>query len=149
MNKKNRKAIILGIGMCVLLGTLLFYRKHPLMPTAIINGTKFTLELAVTQKEIEKGLGGRVTLAPKHGMLFLHDHKELYPFWMGGMEFPLDFVWIDGNLIVDITKNVPMETQGEISRLSPRVPVDKILELNAGEADRYNIKVGDTLLFNK
>jgi hypothetical protein len=133
----------------VCLGSIIYYQIHPLTPTITMNGTLFTIELAVTNKEIEKGLGGRTRLEPKHGMLFLRDHKERYSFWMGGMQFPLDFVWLDGNRVVDITKNVPVETDGNITQLKPNVPVDKILELNAGEVDKAGIKIGDTALFNK
>jgi len=143
------KPLILFFTMAILAGTLLFYKAKPLSPTISINGTLFFVDIAVTKSEIEKGLGGRKMLPPKHGMLFLKDHKDLYPFWMGGMKFPLDFVWIDGNRIVDITKNVPPISDGLIPQLKPSVPVDKILELNAGETDSAGIKIGDTLLFNK
>jgi uncharacterized membrane protein (UPF0127 family) len=143
------KPILLLILTCLIVGTIIFYRIRPLTPTIIINGTTFTVELAVTGKEMEKGLGGRSVLPPKHGMLFIRDHKDLYPFWMKGMNFPLDFIWMDGNLIVDITKNVPTMQDGLIPQLKPKVPVDKILELNAGEIDAAGIKIGDTALFNK
>ncbi len=130
-------------------GMLAYYRLHPLRPTVMINGTTFTVELAITPEEITRGLGGRDSLKPLNGMLFIRDHKERYRFWMGNMRFPLDFLWIDGNRIVDITKNVPITKNGEIPQLEPVAPVDKILEINAGETDKAGIKVGDTLLFNK
>ena len=44
--------IILGL----LAGTFLFYRIQPLSATVRINGTTFIVELAITGKEIEKGL---------------------------------------------------------------------------------------------
>ncbi|HCM81900.1 MAG: hypothetical protein UV63_C0008G0020 [Microgenomates group bacterium GW2011_GWC1_43_11] len=137
--------IILGL----LAGTFLFYRIQPLSATVRINGTTFIVELAITGKEIEKGLSGRSSLAPQHGMLFLFNHKEQYPFWMKDMKFPLDFIWMDGNLIVDITKNVEPMEYGVIPRIKPIVPVDKILELTAGEIDAAGIQIGDTALFNK
>jgi len=120
-----------------------------MQPTVIINGTTFFIDLAITQPEIEKGLGGKESLPPNHGMLFIRDHKDQYPFWMGGMKFPLDFIWIDGNVIVDISKNIPVLENGTIPQIKPNKPVDKILEINAGETDKAGIKIGDTLLFNK
>ena len=143
------KPTLFFITIALLAGTFFYYRSHPLNPTLTIRGTTFTIELAITQKEIEKGLGGRTSLPPGHGMLFLRDHKERYPFWMGGMQFPLDFVWFDGNRVVEITKNVPIKTGGEFTELTPSIPVDKILELNAGEVDAIGIQIGDTALFNK
>ena len=126
-----------------------FYTKHPLSGTVKINDATFVVDLAVTSIEKEKGLSYRKTLAPKHGMLFVYDHKELYPFWMKGMNFPLDFIWLDGNKIVDITKNVQPADGLNMHVVKPLLPVDKILELNAGEVEAYNIQIGDTVLFNK
>lgn len=143
------KYIVLIILVLIALFSFLFYTKHPLSGTVKINNTTFVVDLAVTSLEKEKGLGYRKTLAPKHGMLFVYDHKELYPFWMKGMNFPLDFIWLDGNKIVDITKNVQPADGLNMHVVKPLFPVDKILEVNAGEVEAYNIQVGDTVLFNK
>lgn len=145
----NMKRIILLVFLILTICTFWYYKTHPLTPTVMINGTTFTVELAITGREIEKGLSGRSSLAPKHGMLFIFNHKEQYSFWMKGMKFPLDFIWMDGNLIVDITKSVPPMQDGVIPQLKPKVPIDKILELPAGEIDVAGIKIGDTALFNK
>jgi len=126
-----------------------YYKTYPLTPTVTINGTTFAVELALTGGEIEKGLSGRPSLPTKHGILFLFNHKERYSFWMKGLNFPLDFIWLDGNRIVEITKNVPPMENGIIPQLKPSVPVDKVLELPAGEIDTAGIKIGDTALFNK
>ena len=143
------KYIVLIILVLIALFSFLFYTKHPLSGTVKIKDTTFIVDLAVTSLEKEKGLGYRKTLAPKHGMLFVYDHKELYPFWMKGMNFPLDFIWLDGNKIVDITKNVQPADGLNMHVVKPLFPVDKILEVNAGEVEAYNIQVGDTVLFNK
>ncbi|MFH0749307.1 MAG: DUF192 domain-containing protein [Candidatus Gottesmanbacteria bacterium] len=126
-----------------------FYTRHPLNGTVIINKTVFLVDLALNPIEKEKGLSYRKSLAPKHGMLFVYDHKEIYPFWMKGMNFPLDFIWLDGNIIVDITRNVQPANGLNMHVVKPNVMVDKILEINAGEVDTYNINIGDTVLFNK
>lgn len=143
------KRIVLFLFFILLAGTYGYYLINPITPTATIKGKKFAIELAVTGKEIEKGLSGRTSLPVGHGMLFIFNHKERYPFWMGGMQFPLDFIWMDGNRIVEITKNVPALQDGIAPRITPTVPIDKVLELNAGEADAVGIVVGDTALFNK
>lgn len=126
-----------------------FYTRHPLNGTVTIKQTVFLVDLALNPLEKEKGLGYRKTLAPKHGMLFVYDHTETYSFWMKGVQFPLDFIWLDGNIIVDITKNVQPADGFNMHMVKPKSPVDKILEINAGEVDRYNIQIGDTVLFNK
>ena len=67
---------------------------------------------------------------------------------MLGMKFPLDFVWIDGKKVVDVTRNVPPPKGMEKPTIvKPSVPVDKILEINAGDIDKFGIKVGDTVDF--
>jgi len=141
----NLKPIIILFILIVGITAFWYYSSHPLNPTLTINKTHFILELAVTNAEKERGLSGRAELPVKHGMLFLYDHKERYPYTMKGMSFPLDFVWLDGNRIVDITKSVLPNTPVVL----PEVPIDKVFEINAGEADLYDIKLGDTALFNK
>jgi hypothetical protein len=139
------KPIFIILIIVVVLGTILYYRIKPLSATVTIRETTFVIELALSAAEKMKGLSGRSNLPTKHGMLFLYDHKERFPFTMIGMNFPLDFVWLDGNVILDISKNVAPGTP----MILPSVPIDKILELNAGELDSSGIKVGDTALFNK
>jgi len=134
---------------CLIIFSLWFYRRHPLSATAKINNVEFRIELALTAPEKAKGLGYRSDLPARHGMLFVYDHKEKYSFWMAGMRFPLDFVWIDANKIVEITKNIQPPNGVDMHMVTPTVPVDKILELNAGEVDTYNLKVGDVVVFNK
>jgi len=145
-----KKFIVFIVGLSVAgLGFFWFYSRHPLTATVTINGTVWHVEASVTAKEKEKGLGGRDRLLPLHGMIFVYDHKELYPFWMKGMQFPLDFIWLDGNEIIDVTQNVGVPAGDVIPVVTPKVPADKVLEVNAGEAQTYGIKIGDRVLFNK
>jgi len=144
----NTKTIIL-ISVCVFLFSFWFYSKHPLSATVVIKQTEFTVDLAITPKEKTKGLSFRKNLPSKHGMLFIYENKDQYPFWMKDMNFPLDFIWIDGNIIVDITKNIPPANSTNMQIVKPIVPANKILEINAGEIDTYNIQIGDIVTFNK
>jgi len=68
---------------------------------------------------------------------------------MKGISFPLDFVWIKDDKIVDILENIkpPQKDQpdSQIPIYSSKVEVDKVLELNGGTVQRLNIKVGDTI----
>lgn len=143
---KFRIAIITAL---VLLAFLIYYITRPLGAKVKIGETIFTVDVAITEPQKQKGLGEREALAETHGMLFVYDHKEEYNFWMRGMRFPLDFVWIDGNVVADITVYVPApKNQNEKPAIvKPSVPVDKILELNAGTVAQYGIEVGDTVEF--
>ena len=79
------------------------------------------------------------------GMLFVYDHPERYGFWMKGMRFPLDYIWINGNKVADLSRNIPQPASDTATpvTLAPSIPVDKVLEVNAGIIDRFDIKVGD------
>ncbi len=139
------KKILIIFIVALLLFTVLYYVRHPIGEKAIINGHTFHLMLAITEGEKEKGLGYRDSLAADGGMLFVFDHPDRYEFWMKGMRFPLDFIWINGNKVADLSRNIPQpvnETAQPV-RLSPSVPADKVLEVNAGTIDRVGIKAGD------
>lgn len=144
MKKILIAAILLLVGFSVW-----FYIRHPIGEKAIINGHTIKLELAVTEAEKEKGLGYRDSLAADDGMLFVYDNPQRYGFWMKGMKFPLDFIWINGNVVADISQNIPppvSPTARPVS-LTPSVPADKVLEVNAGVVQSLGIRVGDLVQF--
>lgn len=142
-----RKLFLFVLLLTAGLFSLLYYTNHPLVTTVAIRNTTFTVDVAVTGKEKEVGLGGRDTLAPDRGMLFVYDHKERYPFWMRNMKFPIDIIWIADTTIVDITKNVPISDKPveQLPIYHPVVPVDKVLEITAGLSETYGFVVGDTV----
>lgn len=140
--------IAAGLAALVLVAVW-FYTRHPLGLKAIINGHPIRLELALTSSEKERGLGYRDTLATDSGMLFVYQNKDRYGFWMKGMRFPLDFIWIDGNRVVELSEHIPAP-KTDTSRpveVSPRVPVDKVLEVNAGVIQKLGVRVGDIIQF--
>lgn len=114
-----------------------------------INGVELNVELADTQAKRSKGLGGRQLLATDEGMLFVFDKPDKYPFWMKGLSFPLDFVWIRGDKVVDVLPSIqppaPNQTDASLPIYQPKEDVDKVLEVSAGTIQRLNIKVGDII----
>lgn len=142
-----KKLIIILIVGTIGLFSLWFYTKHPLQTTVTVRNTTFIVDVAITAKEKEVGLGFRNSLAQNHGMLFVYTNKERYPFWMRNMWFPIDMLWIDDRTIVDISKNVPTSDKpvNQLPIYHPTVPVDKVLELPAGTVDRVGIVIGDKI----
>lgn len=114
-----------------------------------INDAKLKVEAADTPEKRKKGLGGRESLATDSGMLFIFPKADKYPFWMKGLKFPLDFIWIKKDEVVDILQNVPGPKEGQkdedLPIYQPVEPIDKVLEVNAGTVERLNIKIGDTV----
>lgn len=112
-----------------------------------INQSEFTVEIADTEILRTKGLSGRKTMLKDTGMLFIFPTSGIYNFWMKEMHFPLDFIWINQNKIVDITENVaspsPNTPDNQLTIYNPKMAVDKVLELNVGAIQSSNAKIGD------
>src|SRR4051812_35678814 len=73
--------------------------------TATFGSQKVSLDVANTPKSRELGLSGRNSLADNKGMLFLFDEPGLPSFWMKGMKFPIDILFLNNNKIVTLYKN--------------------------------------------
>lgn len=114
---------------------------------ATINGHTFKLYLAKTDKEKAEGLSVRKSMPQDYGMLFTFETADYYTFWMKNMKFPIDILFIKGNKVVTVFSNVPAPKSSDESLLlyKPDEVADKVLELNAGVSNKYNIKKGDTV----
>ena len=69
------------------------------------------------------------------GMLFVFDEPAVQSFWMYGMQFDLDFIWIADGEVVKVDENVltPDNNNGGTIQLdSEPFEVDYVLELPAG-----------------
>ena len=65
---------------------------------------------------------------------------------MRGMMFPLDFVWINGDKVVDLSSNIAPPSAGQRPVIiSPDQPANLVLEVNAGVIERLGITVGATV----
>jgi len=113
-----------------------------------INGQKYTVEVADTPDKQAKGLADRDSLAENEAMLFLFEERDFRSFWMKGVSFPIDLLWIDGNLIVGWEEN--MQPQGDtpdnrLKKYRSIQPVDKVLELQAGSVQKLKLKMGQKI----
>jgi len=99
------------------------------------------LEHAVTPVQLMTGLQSRTKLAKQHGMLFDIRPARNIKMWMKDTLIPLDmiFVGID-NKVVKIVENTIPNSEDTIS--SDAV-VKAVIEVNSGEAKKFEIKVGD------
>jgi len=129
-----------------------FLPQAPVFKQLKVNNVVLKVEIADTQTKRSKGLGGRESLASDEGMLFVFDKPDKYPFWMKGLTFPLDFIWIRGDTVVDITPDASPPTVGQqdssLIIFQPKEEVNKVLEANGGTVQRINIKVGDVISLN-
>lgn len=114
-----------------------------------VKGRRVAVEIAETPEEQEKGLGERDSLAWGHGMYFEYDQPAFYAFWMKGMRFSIDIVWIRKGRIVDLDSHVPFEEGGNGPTLRPAVLADAVLEVPAGYADAEGWHVGDRVRYER
>lgn len=118
------------------------------LKTISLNGHDLEAEIVSAQDKKELGLSGRAEICADCAMLFVYASEGIYPFWMKDMRFDLDMIWISGNKVVYLAKNVP-HAKGTKETVNPGIPADNVLELNAGTSDRIGIKIGDTVDYVK
>lgn len=107
------------------------------------------VEAVTSPESITLGLGNRDEIG-SDGMLFVLPDRQVANFWMHGMRFDLDMVWIDGSTIVGIAKNARAPENPNSMALptySSEVPVTHVLELPAGKSDQLNLQIGNTVQF--
>ncbi len=104
--------------------------------TITVGETPLEVELAIEPEERARGLGFREGLAPGTGMLFVAEEPRVENFWMKGMRFCLDIVWIEGGQVVGAAEHAcpdPDGTPDEArARFSSGEPVSFVLEVPAG-----------------
>ena len=114
-----------------------------------IRGHRIAVEIAEDPAVQAKGLGERDSLPWDHGMYFVYEQPAFYAFWMKGMRFPIDIVWLREGRIVDLDVNVPFEPGGNGPTLRPSSLVDAVLEVPAGYAIARGWQLGDRVSFER
>jgi hypothetical protein len=104
------------------------------------------VELARTEPQRARGLGGHAPLGEREGMLFIFDQPGLYAFWMKGMTFPLDIMWIEDDRVVHLEVDLPPPGPGsrdaDLPVYGPRNPAHLVLEVHAGFAKKHGVGIG-------
>jgi len=117
--------------------------------TVDIHGQEMRVETVEDQEGIQQGLSDRRSMGDDEGMLFVMPNLDIHTFWMYHMLFPIDMIWLREGVVVEIAPHMlaPADTGGIPMTHTPSVLSDMVLELTAGGADRYQLKVGDKLDF--
>lgn len=123
-------------------GELSFYKAETDSILATIN-----IEFAESSYETETGLMYRKSMADKEGMLFIFPDVRQHYFHMKNTEFPLDIIFIDENLkIASFQKNTkPFDK----NLLPSQVPVQYVLEINAGLSEKWQLGISDRVEFTE
>lgn len=107
-----------------------------------LKGTTFRVVLAEDEETQMKGLSGLNKLGKKKGMLFVFHDPILTEMVMEGMNFGLDFIFLDKNFNVLQLDTLPNSPE---AFTYTKQPTDMILELNAGIIQTLGLQVGDIL----
>jgi Uncharacterized conserved protein len=112
-------------------------------------GHRYGVEIADDDAERERGLMFRDELAADRGMLFIHERQEPQAYWMKNTRIPLDILYFDNaRKLVSQQRDVPPCTLGDACPPYPSdAPARYVLELNAGEAARLDLRDGVELRF--
>ncbi len=105
---------------------------------------EFIFEVVTTDQSRTQGLSGRQEI-PYDGMLFVFEQPSRPFFWMNGMNFPLDFIWLKYDCVVELMPNVGIEDRKK--RFRPEKLVDSVIEVKSGFIDKHDIKEGDCFDF--
>jgi uncharacterized protein len=101
-----------------------------------------TAEIAQTPQERAKGLMGRESLPPNHGMLFVFEAPQQQCFWMRNTPLPLTIAFIDAQgKITGFADMAPFSDQTHCST----VPVPYALEMEQGWFKKRGVLVGDSV----
>lgn len=145
-----KKIIILALVVFVLFISIpdkTFSKKQNSFTLASINKKKVYLEVADNDYKRTKGLMNHSELNYQQGMLFIFDDINQVYFWMKNVNYPLDMVFLKNNQIVNIYSGVPT-CKNQVCPLYPSVyPVNKVIELKSGFCKKYNVKIGQKVVF--
>lgn len=116
--------------------------------TVPTSGKKYSLRVADTPELRSQGLSGTDSLPINEGMLFVFKQENHACFWMKGMKYSLDMVWLDQNKkVVNLQANISPSTYPDQNFCSRYKKALYVIELNAGEIENSRIGLGQTLKF--
>jgi uncharacterized protein len=126
-------------------------QKLPITAKLIVNKTTIELEEANTAQEQQIGLMMRTSMPLNHGMVFNFNPPVPARFWMKNTLISLDMLFLREGQIKNIQVNVPPCKADPCPNYGPdnQELIDQVVELNAGQAQKLGLRVGDRLIIQK
>ena len=117
------------------------FEKDVLIVEAADQGCfKFDVFIAATNAQQQRGLMFVRDMPAMTGMLFIYRRASVRGIWMKNTYIPLDILFArgDGTVTSIVANAEPLS----LTSMSSSEPINFVLELNAGTAERLGIKVG-------
>lgn len=118
-----------------------FFSAKPDFKTVVVGDKTYQVEVVRSFKDISVGLAKYKTLKDGQGMLFDLQTASQLPFWMKGMKFDIDIVWIKDNQVIGVSQGF---ANNPYKLISPPSSVNYVLEVNPDSM----IQVGDQVKIN-
>ncbi|MBI4089855.1 MAG: DUF192 domain-containing protein [Candidatus Kerfeldbacteria bacterium] len=115
--------------------------RRPQLARVELGAVQVEAEVAATPSARSQGLSGRDSLAADAGMLFIFEQPGPHAFWMQGMRFPIDIIWINDGTVVDVALEVPVP-DGLPPLYTPNQFATQVLEVNAGWVAANHVTIG-------
>lgn len=125
-----------------------FFLSKPKNININIKGQNFNLEVAKTLTQISRGLGGRASLSPNSGMIFVFKNPQILSFWMKDTLIPIDIIFLDSNgKIINFVTALPEPDtpDNKLKIYRSDSPASFTLELPAGTVQKLNLVSGDQI----
>jgi uncharacterized membrane protein (UPF0127 family) len=140
----KKKFVFLGLILFIVFLIFIVQQKTS-TPYATIDNHTFFIEIAKTPAQQETGLAKYVSIERNFAMYFPFNHADYYSFWMKGMHFPIDILFLRNNKIVTVFSDIAPKPDYQNYIYKPVQPADAVLEISAGLTKQYGFKIGDTL----
>lgn len=150
--KQSKRARFAFLGLLTGVLTVLFLVSLkpacPGSPFVEIGGTRFRAEYACTKEEQIQGLADisqEEWLSRADVMVFQFKDQRVRYFWMDGMRFPIDILWVRDGQIVKMEANLQHRPLSEdpVRMNSDPYLVETVIELPAGSIEQYGLTEGD------
>jgi uncharacterized membrane protein (UPF0127 family) len=105
----------------------------------VVGHRDYQLSVATTPAQQALGLGHRPRLPPSSGMLFVFHTSATECFWMKGMRFALDIIWLSpSGKVVSVERDLlPTSYPSAFCAVA-----QDVIELDAGQAKAAGISIG-------
>lgn len=108
---------------------------------------QLNIEIADSEYETQTGLMYRQSMEDEQGMFFIFPDVAMHSFYMKNTEFPLDLIFIKEDMKIGSFQENAQPLND--SSLSSKVPVQYVLEVNAGLVAKWGLQVGDSVAYEK